>query len=52
MLKSGDRVKGLRSHKGKSGVIIETHDLACKIKWDNAKRQSWVYYENLALATD
>jgi hypothetical protein len=44
----GDRVKGIRSHKGKTGTIISYEwSSFVSLKWDNGKRKSNVEIINI-----
>ncbi len=43
----GDKVKGLREHKHKTGIVIESYPGSTKLKWDGGKRVSLVSNMNL-----
>ncbi len=45
----GDKVKGLREHKHKTGTVIESFTGSTKLKWDGGKRVSWVSNMNLEI---
>ena len=45
----GSKVRGLRGHKHKTGVVLESLPSSTKLKWDTGRRASWVSNTNLEL---